>query len=479
MIHAARLAAPDDFTGWRDAARQFAQAGVAPSQIAWGLANDSADLFAAAEAAPLPAPSNTPLSVPRALLSLAKSAICHSDPERFALLYELLVRVRDRPGALADQADPLVRRIEMLAKAVRRDIHKMHAFVRFREVTDDAAPSRFVAWFEPDHHIVRAVAGFFVDRFTTMHWSILTPALSLHWDREKLCEGPGMVRSDAPAGDPMEDLWKRYYTTIFNPARLKVGAMLKEMPRKYWANMPETSEIRQMIAGARNREIAMVEKSRTNAVPAPSGPRTPLQEWDDLRADAAKCTRCTLHRCATQTVFGEGPVDARLMFVGEQPGDQEDLAGQAFVGPAGQLFDRALSDAGIDRRAAYVTNAVKHFKFEPRGKRRLHARPNSGEVVACCWWLDRERALVRPTLTVALGATATHALLGKTTSIASVRGTQQCALDGGETWVTVHPSFLLRVPENKEAEYARFVDDLRAVAARLEALREGSAAAAA
>jgi DNA polymerase len=243
--------------------------------------------------------------------------------------------------------------------------------------------------------------------------------------------------------------------------------MLKEMPRKYWANMPETSEIRQMIAGARNREIAMVEKSRTQAHLPPSGPRTPLQEWDDLRAEAAKCTRCTLHRCATQTVFGEGPVDARLMFVGEQPGDQEDLAGQAFVGPAGQLFDRALNDAGIDRRAAYVTNAVKHFKFEPRGKRRLHARPNSGEVVACRWWLDRERALVRPTLTVALGATATHALLGKTTSIASVRGTQQRALDGGETLVTVHPSFLLRVPENKEAEYARFVDDLRAVAARL------------
>ena len=479
MIHAARLDAPDDFTGWRDAARRFAQAGVAPSQIAWGLAEDSADLFAAAEAAPLPAPSNTPLSVPRAFLSLAKSAICHSDPERFALLYELLVRVRDRPGTLADQADPLVRRIEMLAKAVRRDIHKMHAFVRFREIADAGAPSRFVAWFEPDHHIVRAVAGFFVDRFTTMHWSILTPALSLHWDRETLCEGPGMVRSDAPAGDPMEDLWKRYYTTIFNPARLKVGAMLKEMPRKYWANMPETSEIRQMIAGARNREIAMVEKSRTQAHLPPSGPRTPLQEWDDLRADAAKCTRCTLHRCATQTVFGEGPVDARLMFVGEQPGDQEDLAGQAFVGPAGQLFDRALSDAGIDRRAAYVTNAVKHFKFEPRGKRRLHARPNSGEVVACRWWLDRERALVRPPLTVALGATATHALLGKTTSIASVRGTQQRALDGAETLVTVHPSFLLRVPENKEAEYARFVDDLRAVAARLEALREGSALAAA
>lgn len=192
--------------------------------------------------------------------------------------------------------------------------------------------------------------------------------------------------------------------------------------------------------------------------------------WSDLRKEAAACTRCVLHHCATQTVFGEGPVDARLMFVGEQPGDQEDLAGRAFVGPAGQLLDRALADAGIDRTHAYVTNAVKHFKFEQRGKTRLHARPNAGEIRHCRWWLDRERALIKPSLTVALGATAAHALMGRALSVSSVRGTAQMAMDGGETWVTVHPSFLLRVTENKEAEYRRFVDDLRVIARRLEAL---------
>jgi DNA polymerase len=356
----------------------------------------------------------------------------------------------------------------MLAKAVRRDIHKMHAFLRFREVAGVESPSRFIAWFEPDHHIVRAAARFFVDRFAAMHWSILTPALSLHWDGAQLCEGPGAIRADAPIGDPVEDTWKRYYAATFNPARLKVKAMLKEMPRKYWANMPETALVGQLIAGAYSRELAMVDQSHEKVATSANKRASPQQKWALLKREAEQCTRCALHRCATQTVFGEGPLKAKLMFVGEQPGDQEDLAGRAFVGPAGQIFNQALVDAGIDRAQTYVTNAVKHFKFEQRGKRRLHARPNAGEIQACRWWLDQERDVIRPPLTVALGASAAHALLGRATSIASLRGSPQIALDGGETWVTVHPSFLLRVREDREAEYARFVQDLRTIAGRLE-----------
>ncbi|MBH1998456.1 MAG: UdgX family uracil-DNA binding protein [Sphingomonadaceae bacterium] len=468
-MHVFDLAAPDDFDGWRDHARGLALAAIPPEKVSWRVAGEGGDLFGQSGSQANRA-GYQPLSVPRAFIDLARSAICHSDPERFALLYGLLLRVCATPAILTDKADPLIRRVEALAKAVRRDLHKMHAFVRFREVEGAGEGMRFVAWFEPDHHIVRAASGFFVDRFTTMDWSILTPDLSIHWDGARLRESPGATRALAPSGDPVEDIWKRYYAAIFNPARLKVKAMMKEMPRKYWANMPETALIGSLIAGARNREVAMVEQSQKWL---PDGQEEGLSThaiWSDLRKEAAACTRCVLHHCATQTVFGEGPVDARLMFVGEQPGDQEDLAGRAFVGPAGQLLDRALADAGIDRTHAYVTNAVKHFKFEQRGKTRLHARPNAGEIRHCRWWLDRERALIKPSLTVALGATAAHALMGRALSVSSVRGTAQMAMDGGETWVTVHPSFLLRVTENKEAEYRRFVDDLRVIARRLEAL---------
>ena len=464
------LAAEDDFEGWRDAARALAAAGIPPEQVEWRVAGDAAGLFDAP--APLPSHRTGPaFSVPRAFIDLARSVVCHSDPARFAALYLMVVRLRDAPRVLDDQADPLVRRLEDMAKAVRRDIHKMHAFLRFRELATPEGP-RFVAWFEPDHHIVRATAGFFVRRFTTMRWSILTPQVSLHWDGETLTEGPGASRADAPADDPVEAVWRTYYASIFNPARIKIGAMLKEMPKKYWKNMPETALVTELVRNVPTREREMI----ASAAPAAGGNLE--KAWEALRAEARACTRCHLYRDATQTVFGEGPLDARIMFVGEQPGDQEDLAGRPFVGPAGQLFDRALAEAGVDRAATYVTNAVKHFKFERRGKRRIHQKPEAPEIAACRWWIDQERLLVRPPVTVALGATAARSLFGKTVSISGTRGRAH-SLPGAdpadpptELWVTVHPSFLLRVPEpdRKAAEYKRFVEDLARIGERAEAL---------
>ena len=190
--------------------------------------------------------------------------------------------------------------------------------------------------------------------------------------------------------------------------------------------------------------------------------------WEALLKEARVCTRCDLYKCGTQTVFGEGPLDAQIVFVGEQPGDQEDLAGRPFVGPAGQLFDAALEEAGIDRTATYVTNAVKHFKFILRGKRRIHNKPDSGEIDACKWWLDQERLLIRPPVTVALGATAARSLIGKTVTIGRARGAPLTLADGGECWVTVHPSFLLRIPERdrRADERARFIADLKRIKAR-------------
>jgi DNA polymerase len=444
---------------------------VPPEEVIW-QAGDGADLFATDALAPPPG-GGPAFAVPRAFLMLAESIVLHRDPERFALLYAMLLRLRRQPQALEDEADPLARRLEAMAKSVRRDIHKMRAFLRFREVEEPDGAKRSIAWFEPEHHIVRANAGFFVRRFPNMAWSILTPDLSVHWDGEKLREGSGATKDDAAADDPAEAVWKTYYAAIFNPARLKVGAMLKEMPKKYWKNMPETTLVPQLVATAQAREAEMVDKSRTKAAEAPrsggAGDNL-LKAWEAVRDEAKGCTRCDLYRCGTQTVFGEGPLDARIMFLGEQPGDQEDLAGKPFVGPAGRILNQALDDAGVDRTATYVTNAVKHFKFERRGKRRIHQKPDGGEIMACRFWLEQERSLIQPPLIVALGATAARSIFERVVSISSLRGKPHKLTEGGEAWVTVHPSFLLRVRDNREAEYAKFVEDLHRIGERAKAL---------
>ncbi|MFO1047602.1 MAG: UdgX family uracil-DNA binding protein [Geminicoccaceae bacterium] len=185
-----------------------------------------------------------------------------------------------------------------------------------------------------------------------------------------------------------------------------------------------------------------------------------------LRERARDCRNCHLWADATQTVFGEGPAQARILFVGEQPGDQEDLRGRPFVGPAGQLFERALGEAGIEREAVYLTNAVKHFKFEPRGKRRIHQKPDYKEVLACRPWLEGELAAVRAPAVVALGATAAQSLLGKAVTIGKERGRFQPYPPDRFLFVTVHPSYLLRLPDERAqaAEYRRFVDELRLIA---------------
>jgi DNA polymerase len=281
-------------------------------------------------------------------------------------------------------------------------------------------------------------------------------------------------KSEAPSEDRIEDFWRTYYASIFNPARLMTKAMQTEMPKKYWRNLPEASLIKPLtdMAGRLTQAMIVAEPEMPKTVrqrrePAASTIPRPQGGLDTMRAEAENCRACPLWRDATQTVFGEGPADAEIMFVGEQPGDKEDLAGRPFVGPAGQVFDRALKDAGIKRETAYVTNAVKHFKFVPRGKIRIHQKPATPEIRACRQWYEGELAAVKPSLVVALGATAAQSVLGKSTTIGKVRGQILDTTEDTQVLVTVHPSYLLRLPDEdaKQREYARFVDDLKVAAA--------------
>lgn len=479
------LPGPADFAAWRRAARGLLAAEVPPEQAEWRVAGDAPSLFAEA---PPPPPGMSAFSVPRAFLELAEVAIRHSDPERFALLYSLLWRVtHGEHGLMQVATDPEVIRLSALAKAVRRDAHRMHAFLRFRQVETEAGV-RYVAWFEPEHHIEEAEAGFFVRRFAALRWSIVTPRRSVHWDGMELGFGPGGRRGDVPPDDAVEPLWRAYYAAIFNPARLKPGAMRAEMPQRYWRNMPETAEIPRLIAEAPRRAAEMVARGGAAPNPRPQRPvhlNPPSRVAADMdlldrRADPDKALaelRLELigrndlpdfATRATQPVFGEGPIGAPLLFVGEQPGDEEDMQGRPFVGPAGRLFDRALGEAGVPRDEAYVTNAVKHFKFTPSGRRRLHQSPDAGDIAYYRPFLLREIGIVGPKLVVALGATALRALTGKAMPVMKTRGNTVTGLEGHPVFATVHPSYLLRIPdpEGQSREYGRFVDDLKAASAQ-------------
>jgi DNA polymerase len=471
-MHIITLDSETDFEGWRRAARALVRNDVRPADVTWKVAGAEPELFQP-ETSPLPDVPEGAFSVPAKFVELAQSAILHRDGERFAILYRLLWRLRGNHDLLSVATDPDVSLVSTMARAVRRDEHKMHAFVRFREVGREPR-SHYVAWFEPEHHIVELAAPFFARRFADMPWSILTPELSAHWDGHALAFTEGVSKSEAPTEDRLEETWRRYYASIFNPARLKVKAMEKEMPKKYWRNLPEASLIKPLIEGAGRATGAMIEKDASDPHKPqrrqePSMTRksaAATDSLDTLREEAANCRACPLWKDATQTVFGEGPKHAQVMLVGEQPGDKEDLAGKPFVGPAGQMLDRALEEAGIDRTKVYVTNAVKHFKFLARGKFRLHQKPSTPEIRACRPWYERELAAIKPALVVAMGATAAQSVFGKITPINKCRG-RLIELDKGiKALVTVHPSYLLRLPDQdaKAREYERFVDDLRMAA---------------
>ena len=473
FMHFIILDRETDFDGWRKAARTLVLDGVEPSDVTWTVRGNEPKSIEPAADQPLQPPPGSfqgSFNVSAKFVELAQSTILHRDPERFGILYRLVWRLRSHHDLLNAVTDPDVAQVVAMAKAVHRDQHRMQALVRFREIGREQN-SHYLAWFEPEHHIVEMTAPFFASRFADMPWSILTPDVCAHWDGHAVSLTSGIAKTEAPTEDRLEEVWRRTHASIFNPARLKVKAIPTERPKEYWRNLPEASIIKSLIADT---------ECWIGAGIAPAGTEPPQQaepsmkrksaasveNIETLREEAASCRACPLWKDATQIVFGEGPQAAKIMLVGEQPGDKEDLAGHPFVGPAGQMLDRALQQAGIDRKKVYVTNAVKHFKFIPRGKIRLHQKPNTPEIKACRPWYERELNSIKPDLVVAMGATAAQCVLGKITPINKNRG-RLIDLDNGiKALVTVHPSYLLRLPDEdaKVREYARLVDDLRIAA---------------
>lgn len=461
---------------WRDAARAAATNDIRPDEIEWVFGRAEATLF---DTSPLPKAAG-PMTVPKSFATLADGVVWHSDPERFALLYAALLRIGRRPSLLSDRGDAGMARLRGMAKNVGRCIHKMHAFVRFRELPSGGPRPLFAAWFEPTHHTVEPGTPFFARRFGDMDWIIATPDVTARFEDGRLSFAEGAPRPDLPE-DATETLWTEYYRSIFNPARVKVSAMRSEMPVKYWKNMPETriipellataeSRVAQMQAAAPTRPPRYAERIRERRTPARVRDRmedADVTTLEDLRARAAAVAPQPGYG---RMVMGEGPPDARLMVMGEQPGDVEDREGRPFVGPAGQLFDRVAREAGLARPETYVTNAVKRFKFHQTGKRRLHEAPNRGDIEHARWWIEHEVRLVKPDLLLAMGGTAAEILTGARQGLLKRRGEiEETAY--GPVFLTVHPAYILRLPDPslRAAEEDRFRRDLESVAARIAA----------
>ena len=488
---AVTLAHATDLAGFRQHARRLLAQQAKPAEVSWHCADTvTADLFASQPPSQFQDNSgasnnvaSSSVRVPPDFLLLCQNVILHSDPQRFGLLYRLLWRNAHEPGLRHDPLDADRVKASQMAQAVRRDMHKMKAFVRFRTLQDDTFQSRpvdgplHVAWFEPEHHIVEAIAPFFTRRFTQMRWAILTPERCVAWDGATIRFTPGAMKQDVPPADAGEALWLTYYQNIFNPARLKLKMMQKEMPRRYWANLPEAQFISELTAAASERRTTMIDapaqipRRRIPVAPI-ADPATSRDRFEPqlehpstlalLREAIGRCSNCSIAQQATQAVSGEGPALAQLMVVGEQPGDQEDLQGRPFVGPAGKLFDRALADLGHARSSLFITNAVKHFKYEVRGKRRIHKTPSQQEATACQHWLEREIELVKPGGILALGATAAAALLGRRVAVMSERGQWFVRPDGLRVLVTLHPAALLRMDADiRDAAYSDWLVDLK------------------
>lgn len=446
--------------GWRAPFRRLLAEGLPPEDVRVTDARAQTTLLSLGEGERVSPRAGA--KAPRRFFTIARRVACHADADRYDLLYRVAWRLtHGAPALLEDRVDPDVAALRALDSAVRRDAHKATAFVRFRKLDDGT----FAAWHGAEHHVMRLVGPFFADRFSDMRWVIITPHESVAFDGSRLRYGEGSARREAgvPDADAMDETWRAYYASIFNPARVNPRAMRTEMPLKHWRTLPEAALIPELVrtAGARATEMQTASAPDT---------REAAEAADSLEALAdgvRRCAACALCRAATQAVPGVG-ASGGVMLVGEQPGDEEDLEGRPFVGPAGAVLDAALRDAGVPRAALRLTNTVKHFRFTRRGKRRLHQRPTLEHVRACRPWLLREIELANPRVVVAMGLTPTRALLGQTVKLAAVRGRVLESDLGPSLLPTWHPAAVLRASDPLERR--RIERELRDALARAHAM---------
>jgi uracil-DNA glycosylase len=427
------LKSETDWDGWRQAARRLALAGIEPAETVWTVGGKTD---------PLPDATGS-FNVPRTLVSLASVAIQAREPERFGLLYSLVWRAQ-AGEKLEDDSDTDLALVRRMALAVRADAHRMRTNMRFLSVDHDGE-TRLLGWFAPAHFVLPANAQLIARRFPDRVFSIITPDGAAHWDGSALRFGSGLRHAEDD--EALQAWWVQH------------GAALLEQAEA-GSSVPEAEDVNEL---PRPPDLPALGPVVLHAAADPALIRA--------AKDAAGCQRCPLYEPATQVVFGEGPASSAVMFLGEQPGDQEDTIGRPFVGPAGQMMDRAMEEAGIDRRTVYVTNAVKHFKFTQRGRRRIHQTPEVPEIQACSVWLAIEREHVRPRLLVLMGGSAARAVMGRSVTISRERGRPIQMADGQTVFVTVHPSYLLRLPDaaSKAREYEAFVRDLKAIRTMMEA----------
>lgn len=387
-------------------------------------------------------------SLSREALKQLRAAARHAEPRRWAFLYRVIWRYAhgDHSAVLPGDVDGA--RLVRLVRDVSREYHHWRAFMRFQEARGPDQAPVLMAWFTPEHDILEPLADYFEKRLGRAHWIIASPCGLARHDGQSVAFDWTPRLPPPQQDDDAEALWRTYYRSIFNPARVNLALTRQHLPARYWKHLPEGDLIPQLAAAAttgqqRHGQAGALRGAHGRIIPVSADAAQPQR---DTPHDLDACRRCALWEHATQAVSGSGPTQAALMLVGEQPGDQEDLAGRPFVGPAGQLLDRALQRAGIARDTVYLTNAVKHFKWTPRGKRRLHKTPVQREVEACHHWLEQEIAANQPRVVVALGATALASLAGSRLSLSKILNTP-FELDG--LWIvpTYHPSYVLRAPD--------------------------------
>jgi probable DNA metabolism protein len=456
------------FAEWRNKARGFLLQDIPPDKIIWQSAsNTQNNLLSGLEEAVSSEPTKE-ISIPKEFLKLAQAVGCHRELQKWDWLYQALWRLtHNEKHLLQISSDPLVHSLYILYKAVRRDAHKMKAFVRFK-CLKQAGEDFYISWYRPDHNIARYVANFFKRRFSVMKWTIMTPDETVSWGGEELEFSPGVPHKNQ-IEDNIEELWLTYYSAIFNPARIKIKAMKNEMPIRFWHGLPEAAIIPKILAEAPQR-VAKMMKEQEGFKSSAAEFLPQIKTLETLRKAASVCEGCDLYRCAKQTVFGQGPADAKLIIVGEQPGLEEDTKGVPFVGPAGKVLREALAKAEIPEKDVYITNVVKHFKHQAYHGKKLHRTPTPREVAACKPWIDSEIEAIQPQLVLCLGVTAAKALIKPGFTMKKDHGIWTESTSHFQLSATYHPAAILRspTPEMREDMLGALQKDLIATAKLLK-----------